>query len=436
VKILYLTHRAPFPPDKGDRIRSYHTLRHLAANHDVYLACLADEPVTDSDRNELCGWSRDLAIVPIDRRRWLRASLSFGRGRTATEGLFASRPLRRVLQQWSDRYKFDVVLAYCSSMTQYLDLTCLRGIPAVADLVDLDSQKWLDYAALSRGPKRVLYRLEGHRLRCVENALTRRCRAVIFVSEREADLYRQVHPNDQTLVVPNGVDLDYFEPGAVSGCTEPLSCVFVGALDYHANIDGVLWFCRDVWPAVAAQLPAATLSIVGRSPVREIRALADLPGVRVFADVPDVRPYLMSSAVTIVPLRIARGLQNKVLEAMAMQRPVIATPQALGGIAAVPGKHVLAASTAAEWVRGLADLLTNDVKSKMLGTAARRFVEESYVWSNAMARLNSVLAEASRLTGACRDMFEAAAVRDPDAVQRSEVPHGPRRPDETPELVA
>lgn len=399
--ILYLTHRVPLPPDKGDRIRSYHTLRHLASEHDVYLACLADEPVSDTHRRELSRLCRDLAIVPVDRRRWLRAAWSVVRGRTATEGLFAAPALRKALAKWSAQYAFDVALAYCSSMAQYLDLPDLRRLPAVADLVDLDSQKWLDYAAsgtdgrLVGGLRRRLYRLEGRRLRRVETALTQRCRSITFVSDREADLYRQAHANDQTHVVPNGVDFDYFRPEAVPGSPKPFSCVFVGALDYHANVGGLLWFARDVWPTVTAKLPAATLTVVGRNPSPAVRALSEDPSIRVVANVPDVRPFLAGAAVAVVPLLIARGLQNKVLEAMAMQRPVVATPQALGGIAAVPGIHVLSAKTADQWIESLVNLLSDEAKQQQLGRAGRGFVAAHYDWKGALRELHRVLADAA-----------------------------------------
>ncbi|MCU0879927.1 MAG: glycosyltransferase, partial [Pirellulaceae bacterium] len=259
-RLLYLVHRVPYPPNRGDRIRSYHFLRHLSERFEVSLATLADEPVAAETRRELARLCEQVAIEPLGRSRWLRAAASLASGRSATEGLFASPALRRTVQSWAANKQFDAALVFCSSMVQYLDCPQLKGVPAVVDLVDVDSQKWFDYGAKTSGTKRMLFDLEGRRLRQLETSLPARARAITLVSEAEANLYRGFCPSDKTVAVPNGVDLDYFRPAQDGNSpwadlppADRCPIVFVGALDYRANIDAVAWFAAEVWPAVRSQ---------------------------------------------------------------------------------------------------------------------------------------------------------------------------------------
>ncbi len=389
VKLLYLVHRLPYPPDKGDRIRAFHVLRFLADRAEVHLACLADEPVGSDVLPALREHAARVAIVPIGRwARWSQGLLSLARGRTATEGAFRRAGLRQIIRQWTSETRYAGVLASASSMTPYLRTPELEDVPAVVDLVDVDSQKWFDFAAASWGVKRWLYRLEGRRLRGLERGLPGWARAVTLVSEAEARLYRQFCAPGRVEAVGNGVNLEYFRPG--SEATEP-SCVFVGALDYHPNVEGVNWFCREVWPGVRAAQPRAKLLLVGRRPAPKVRWTARLPGVELVGQVPDVRPYLARAAVAVVPLRIARGVQNKVLEALAMAKAVIASPECLKGLHARPGVHLRAASTPSEWRRVVLELLRSLSLRQALGAAGRRFVEQHHRWDTCLAPLAAIL---------------------------------------------
>ncbi len=393
--LLYLVHRVPYPPDKGDRIRNFHLLRFLAQRCRVHLACLADEPVLASSLIVLQGLCKRLAFVTVDRRlRWWRALTSLLRGQSASEGAFASPDLASTIQTWAKETNFHAALASSSSLTPYLRQPGLAGIPAVVDLIDLDSQKWLDYAAESWGLKRWLYRLEAGRLRRCERDLASWARGITLVSTAEADLYRQCCGVGAGLVhaVSNGVDLDYFQVPAAAPTCEPV-CVFVGALDYRPNVDGACWFCREVWPAIRQARSDARLLLVGRKPNAAVLRLAELPGVSVVADVPDVRPYLAAAAVVIAPLRIARGIQNKVLEALAMGKATLASPQALEGLPLMPGREALSASSPQEWVQALLRLLADVDLRRQLGQAGRRYVEEHHRWETClhpMARLLSL----------------------------------------------
>lgn len=392
-RVLYLTHRVPFPPDKGDRIRNYHLLRQLARRGRVWLGCLADEPVGAEVHAELERLCERVALVPVSpRRRWVRAGVSLLTGRSLSEGAFDEPRLRRVLRGWAAEVRFDAVVVSASSLVPYLEEPGLAGMPAVVDLVDVDSQKWLDFAAATPPPKRWLYRLEGRRVRSLERSLPGRARAVTVVSRAEADILDVVAGDGAATVATNGVDLDYFTP--TTGPADQ-ACVFVGAMDYLPNVDAATWFARGVWPGVREKYPAAEFRVVGRKPTPAVQELARLPGVTVVGQVPDVRPHVAAAAVVVAPLRLARGLQNKVLEALAMGKPVVAAPAALAALRAEPGRHLLAASKPAEWVNAIGRLFDDEGLRRELGAAGRRYVEEHHHWEHCLEPLlESVFAPA------------------------------------------
>lgn len=394
LQLLYLVHRAPIPPNRGDRIRSYHVLRFLAARADVHLACLADEPVPADQVRLLNQWCARVAVVPLGgRSRWLAAAASLARGRSLTAGLFHSRRLRQTLIDWSRETRFDLALAFCSSVVPYLDVAGLAGVPAVVDLVDVDSQKWFDYAQRAAPLKRAAFRLEGHRVRQLEQRAARRARALLVVSEPEAALCRQVCPSAMVHTVSNGVDLQYFGAAPAQGPRDAggPECVFVGALDYRANIEGVTWFCQHVWPQVRERYPGAMFTLVGRKPAPAVAGLASLAGVNVVGSVPDVRPYLWRATVAVAPLLVARGIQNKVLEALAAQQAVVATPQALEGLDLVAGEHAWCAESPPEWVVALSRLFDDPPARCRLAANGRSLVERRYSWPSCLAELGALL---------------------------------------------
>jgi sugar transferase (PEP-CTERM/EpsH1 system associated) len=388
--VLFLAHRVPYPPDKGDRIRTFNILRFLSQRARVHLACLADEPVSDEIKLALGRYCERVAIVQVGGwSRWFRTGLSLLRGGTASEGAFQVPQLRAILRHWASETRFDVCLASASSIANYLRLEELRDVQAVIDFIDVDSQKWFDYAASCRGPRAWLYRAEGRRLRRLEQTISAWASAVTLVGEAEVNIYRQFCPDGPVHAISNGVDLDYFRP-APPAETAP-SCVFVGALDYYPNVEASLWFCRDVWPEIHRRRPEAKFYLVGRRPSPALRRLAALPGVELVGQVPDVRPYMTRASVTIVPLRIARGVQNKILESLAMARPTIASPQTLAGLHARPGVHLLQASSSEEWLHTILALFDDPDLRRRLGEAGRRYVEEHHSWERCLKPLGSLL---------------------------------------------
>ncbi|MDB5308230.1 MAG: sugar transferase [Gemmataceae bacterium] len=394
-RVLYLTHRVPYPPDKGDRIRNFHLLRQMARRGRVWLACLADEEVAPGVTAELHRLCERVSVVPVSRGRWLRAAVSVLAGRSVSEGAFAESGLRRVVREWAGETTFTAAVASASSMAPYLKDLAPTGVPAVIDLVDVDSQKWADFANAARGPKRWLYQLEASRVRKLERRLPGWARAVAVVSRAEADVLDEFAGRGAATVAANGVDLDYFRPESRlhapdgnGGChlAEPI-CVFVGAMDYLPNVDAAVWFAREVWPAIRTRFPAAEFRIVGRKPTPEVCLLGGLPGVTVVGQVADVRPHVAAATVAVVPLRLARGIQNKVLEALAMGKPVVAAPPALAALKAVPGTDLLAATTPREWVERVSGLFADPSRCRELGAAGRRFVEEHHHWEDCLEPL-------------------------------------------------
>jgi sugar transferase (PEP-CTERM/EpsH1 system associated) len=389
-RVLYLVHRVPYPPDKGDRIRSFHLLRYLSRRADVYLACLADEPVSDETRAALKRLCAGVAIVPLGNwSRWLRVPGALLGGRSISEGVFHSPPLVEVLRDWARQTSFHVSLASASSMVPYQRLDELQEVPAVVDLMDVDSQKWLDYAAAERGLRARLFLTEGRRLRELEQTLPSWAQAVTLVSDAEAELFRQFCSWEGVHAVTNGVDLDYYRPADPPPAEN--GCVFVGALDYRPNVDAACWFSREVWPAILRQHPEARLRLVGRQPVQEVVRLGQVPGVEVVGQVPDVRPYVAEAAIVVAPLRIARGIQNKVLEALAMAKPVVASPQGLNGLGNKLDLPALTASERSEWVEHIVRLLENPTLRRQLGAAGRNYVEVHHDWERCLEPFGLIL---------------------------------------------
>ena len=394
-RVLYLAHRVPYPPDKGDRIRNYHVLRELAKVARVTLIALADEPVTAATEAVLRDLCETVEIIPASgRRRWLRAGRSLLAGGSLSEGLFAEPKLDAAIRRLSATQNWDASLVSASSLAPYLQRHGLPDRPRFVDLVDVDSQKWFDYADAASGPKHWLYTLEGHRVRRLEQWIAEWATAVTIVSPAECAVFDGFTRLGAGTIATNGVDLDYFRPQPDIETVE--ACAFVGALDYVPNIDAALWFARDIWPAIRARRPAAEFWIIGRKPTAAVRALGALDGVTVVGPVPDVRPHVAKASVAVCPIRIARGLQNKVLEAMALAKPTVAAPAAIRALQAVPGEHLLSPTTEEEWISTVCELLTDTERRRELGLAGRRFVEEHHRWDRCLRPLIDAMVPAAR----------------------------------------
>lgn len=397
-RILFLPHRIPFPPDKGDKVRSYHILRHLAAHAEVYLASFVDDPADWAHAGRVAELCQDSCLVPLTGwRARLRALPALATGLPLTVPYYADRRLRAWVDHTLAHRGIDRVLAFSSSMAQYAGRAA-PGVRREIDFVDIDSEKWAQYAERARGPMRHVYRREARTLARYECRIASAFDASWFVSAEEAAAFRRLCPAAAVRVhaLDNGVDIDYFHPqaGGVSPFTEEeIPIVFTGAMDYWPNVDAVTWFAEAVMPALRAARPGLRFYVVGRRPTPAVEALAAQPGVIVTGGVPDVRPYLRHAAVAVAPIRVARGVQNKVLEAMAMARPVVCSPNAAEGIRADDGVELLVAATPEDYVARIGECLAGERSG--IGAAARRRVEAEYAWAASLAPLTGSTASSS-----------------------------------------
>jgi sugar transferase (PEP-CTERM/EpsH1 system associated) len=400
VRFVFVSQRVPDPPNKGDKIRSHHMMRRIASRHEVHVAFLLDGPEEAEYVEHVRSWAASVHWRIRGRASSaLRGAGSAARGRPISTGWFWDSGLaQEVRTLWSA--PTDAVIAYCSSMTPYVE-----GFAGarILDLVDVDSEKWKQYSARSSFPRRDVYALEHRLLRSWERSLVRTFDRSLLVSRAERDLLATFADVSRVAVVGNGVDADGFHrPRARE--TEPI-LVFVGALDYFANVEGVVRFVRDILPSVRARVPGVRLRIVGRRPAPEVQALAAASGVEVIADPQDVRPHVWSAAVAVAPLWIAQGTQNKVLEAMAAGVPVVATAQAVQGIEGEAGRHFRLADTPEQWAAAVFDLLASPQEADAMTARARDLVQERYSWDRQSERYEGEIVaavEARRAAGSSR----------------------------------
>lgn len=381
--LLYLVHRLPYPPNKGDKVRSYHLLKHLAAKHRVFLGTFIDDP---QDEDYVEQMPRFCAGMHIARLSPKFAKLCSLRGLLTNEALTLPYYRDRGLQDWVDRTlrneKIDAAVIFSSAMAQYVQgATNLRTL---VDFVDVDSAKWSQYAPNHRWPLSTLYQREGERLLAFERSVAQWANHSFFVTDNEVDLFCKSAPECRGKVSPmcNGVDSDQFSPEhelASPYAADEIPLVFTGAMDYWPNIDAVSWFAREILPALLLRWTKLRFYIVGRSPAPAVLALAS-DHVVVTGTVPDVRPYLRHAAVVVAPLRLARGIQNKVLEAMAMGLPVVASQECAGAVDAVPGRDFLTAASIEDYQRQIEFLLRSPENAAAMGKAARDQVLARYSW--------------------------------------------------------
>lgn len=397
--LLFLVHRIPYPPNKGDKIRSYHLLKHLARRYHVHLGTFVDDPddwqYVDTVK-QLCGETH-FAVLNARSAR-LRSIGALGANRALSLDFYCDAGLHAWVKAILAKKPISRVLVFSSAMAQYADDEQLTR--RVIDFVDVDSDKWLQYSGKKWWPMSWLYRREGRQLLRYEQQIARNFDASLFVSEPEAQLFRDLAPDSSHKIgfFNNGVDTDYFSPAhRFPSPYQPNEAVmvFTGAMDYWPNIDAVEWFARDILPLVRARHPDAYFYIVGARPSSQVQLLARLPGVRVTGTVPDVRPYLAHARLAVAPLRIARGIQNKVLEAMAMAKPVLVSPQALEGIDALPGRELMLAEGADQFAAMASELLQ---QHDVLGALARKKVETTYGWANKLAVVDALLDSNQPLT--------------------------------------
>jgi sugar transferase (PEP-CTERM/EpsH1 system associated) len=399
--LVFLCQRLPFPPIKGERITSFNLLRHLTRNYRVFVGTFIDDPADRVEVDKLRALVAGLHVDEIAKPwayagalpRWLL-------GEPISFALFRSRRLDRWLDEVEARHRPVAIVTHSSNISAYAVDKFARRDGAqprrVLHFADVDSEKFVAYAERGRGLRRWIFASEARRVRREERRLTAKADAVAFVSDEEADLFRSVleEHRDRVVTLPNGVDTETFDPGLR---WEPpfqgqgAAFAFTGAMDYPPNVDAVTWFSSEVFPAIRQALPGAQFLIVGSKPAATVQRLGGQPGVLVTGRVASVAAYLAHAQVAVAPLRIARGIQNKVLEAMAMAMPIVVSSGALTGIRARSGEHLVCADTPAEWIDACVRLVRDREEARRLGQSARKLVLDEYTWEAQFTLLDRLL---------------------------------------------
>lgn len=393
-EILFLAHRVPWPPDRGDKIRSFHILKKLQSMAPVHVGAFADDPrdleCANAERASLAALHVELRNKP----GWLSGVEALASGKPVSLTAFGSQSMQDWVNERLSSGAISHIFVFSGQMAQY--------VPAdfdgrfVMDFVDVDSAKFESYAGEGNALMRWVHEREGRKLAAFEAEIARRADASLFVSTAEAGLFRARSGADRVAAMGNGIDTVFYDPSAKFRKLHPVFpdplIVFTGQMDYRPNIEAVSDFAHNAVPAIRAAHPETTFAIVGRNPAPAVVELSALPGVQVTGAVDDVRTWLSGADIVVAPLRIARGIQNKVLEAMAMAKPVVASTAAAEGIDAVDGEHLMVAQDAGEEAAMVSALLSDTDARLRLGAAARAHVMAHYGWDAQLAPLDAIMA--------------------------------------------
>jgi sugar transferase (PEP-CTERM/EpsH1 system associated) len=391
MRILFLCHRLPYPPKRGGKIRPFNMIRHLSRRHEVTVATVARSAAEVAEGQDLRKYCHELHVGQIPTYAgWGRFGLYTATTYPATFGYFYSPALDRTVQTLLATRDFEAIFVHCSSMGPYVARH--RGCRKMLDYGDADSEKWLEYARASRFPLSLGFALEGRKVRRYERWLAEGFDACSVNAPREREVLGQ-YVDKPIYVFPNGVDLDYFRPQREGGPASPARVVFTGNMSYKPNVEAVGDFVSRILPRVWARRPETEFYIVGMDPSPAVRRLADGRRIVVTGRVDDVRPYFDAATVAVAPLRIARGLQNKVLEAMAMRVPVVASPAAFNGINAEAGRDVLVADGPESFSRSVVSLLDDPLLRDRHAAAARTCVERNHDWARILNGLERLVTE-------------------------------------------
>lgn len=388
--LLMLVHRIPYPPNKGDKIRSFNLMKQLSLDYEIHLGCFVDDKFDLQYIAKLNQWCKSTRV--ISQNKWLAKLVGltgFISNKPITLPYYFSFRMQAWVKQTVQQYKIKDVLVYSSSMAQYVAQHQFTDLNRIIDFVDIDSDKWQQYASKNTGVKRWFYQREARLLQQYEQRICQAFTKSLFVSNDEAEAFRQLMPTPLAYKIQsllNGVDTEFFQPNtaltAVEGELPKQFIVFTGAMDYWANIDAVIWFAQQVWPSLKAKQPELEFVIVGGKPSSEVKNLALVDGISVTGRVVDVRPYIQHSLFAVAPMLIARGIQNKVLEAMAMNKAVICTSMAMEGINAPK-------ETGAEVVDGKMEFITaclNQIQQPK-PQQSRQWILEHFTWPNTLKQL-------------------------------------------------
>ncbi len=389
MNILYVCHRFPFPPKRGGKIRPFNMIRHLQASGHQVTVCSLARTQAEADEGQGIAPYCSASHVGVVREpvQWARMVLRLPLVTPSSMGYFYDRGLARTIRTLVAQQRFDLIFVHCSSVAQYVE--DVQGIPKILDFGDMDSQKWLEYANYKPFPLSLGYTLEGRKMLAAEKRLARRFDLCTATTRAEWQTLNDYGTGAKTDWFPNGVDADYFNPADGSHDADTIS--FIGRMDYYPNQEGMARFCREVWPLLKRRRPGMKLLIVGADPSPEMRRLGEVPGVTVTGSVSDVRPYIRGSALMVAPLAIARGTQNKILEAMAMGVPVVTSNAAAGGVDAVAEQHFLVADDPQATAAAVLRIVENPAERARLAAAGRARMLSHHAWPRSMSRLDALI---------------------------------------------
>jgi len=392
MKILFLCHNTPYPPNKGEKIRAYHQLKKLAENHEVHLYSLVKDRKDLQYKETLDKLCHTVRLFPVSHLfSKIKSLLCIPSPFPMTFGYYYSYWLHRELKKTLAKNDFDIVFAYCSSMGQYLPMLGIKN--GIIDFVDIDSIKWWEYSRFENFPMSWIYSLEHFRLKKWEKILSSRTLLNIVTTQAEKEKLSQINftATRNTKVVRVGIDQNRFENTQKENKTNSKNIIFVGQMDYLPNIDAVIYFYKNIFPLIKQKIPEAHFQIVGRNASEElieICAEAEITG-----EVESVDPYLNKASVFVAPLRLAFGVQTKVIEAMAAGVPVVSTSKILGGIKAKDGRDILSSETVEEFAENCIELLTDEKKVKDITENAKRYVKGMHNWDNILSDFENTISE-------------------------------------------
>lgn len=388
MNILYVCHRFPFPPKRGGKIRPFNMIRHLSQRHRVTVCSIAR---SDAEAEEGAGIAPHCERFEIGKVsnpvQVLRMVARLPTAVPSSMGFFWSPELADKVNALLAAERFDLIFVHCSSVAQYV--THVRDIPKILDFGDMDSQKWLEYVRYKPFPLKLGYWLEGSKMEREERRLAQLFDLCTATTRAEWETLEGYGTRVATDWFPNGVDADFFKPDGQGYDADTVS--FIGRMDYYPNQECMFDFCERTWPLVRARRPGMKLLIIGADPSPAVKKLGELPGVTVTGSVADVRPYVLRSAAMVAPLNIARGTQNKILEAMAMGVPVVSSGVAAGGVDAVAGEHFLVANKPAQYADAILRIAEDPDERARLAHAGRQRMLSHHAWPRSMARLDAIV---------------------------------------------
>lgn len=403
MKILFLSHRVPFPPNKGEKIRTYHQIKYLhEQGHDIGVL----SPIAESDDHKHLAELQNLHLnlnSSMHALSMLRLPIGLIKNKPLSVANFYCNSLQKELDKTITEQYIEVIICSSSSMAEYVfkspicqGKTGRKPPKVIMDFMDLDSDKWRQYAEQKKGPMRLIYTREAKLLSKYENIIYEQFNASFFISDEEVKLFLNGRDNNGKLsAIGNGIDTEFFQPTPIRDINDDPILLFTGVMDYLPNEDAVEWFVKDIWPSILQTYPKATFYIAGMNPSEKVKKLAQHPGVIVTGKVDDIREYYAKADIFVAPLRLARGVQNKVLQAFACGLPVVSTPAGNEGIGAKNGEEILIGNDAKEFASQTLQLCKNQSRRKVTSRNSKAFVDKAFSWEGMLQKLTTTLQQKS-----------------------------------------